>query len=350
MYSLKTVCLLLLFCSIGLLVGCFESDNLPDISHIDIDFEGINYDDEFLAMTSGDNIKSSIEVLKSKFPALTNIYINNVMRFRHPRDTSDIYLDDINGFLASDAVTGLKHRIDSVYTDRSIMDRGFEEAFRYMKYYLPERSTPRVYYMMTEYSVASFIFPESETQDGLGISLDMFMGRDYPYKKLFPTNPSFSDYLTPSFDKAYVVKKGMDAITDDIVGQPQGPRMIDQMILNGKKQYILEQFLPTTPDTILWEYTAAQMDWVTANELNLYSHFTSQEMLYSTDHMAFMKFVNPSPNSPGLPAEAPGRTANYIGYKIIQAYMRRTGASIADLIGETDSQNILNAARYKPSI
>lgn len=347
MYRLINCCTAI---ALLMMMGCFGSDDTPDVSHIQLSIDRVDFDDAFLGLESGDNIQSSMAILREQYPALTKIYIENVMQFRHPRDTNDNYLADVSGFVQSDAVHGLKHRIDSVHIDRSAYDRGFQDAFRYLKHYFPSYSTPRVYYMMTEYTTATFIFPESQSRDGLGISLDMFMGRAYPYKKIFPTNPSFSEYITNSFDKPYVVKKGIDAVIDDLVGYPNGPRMIDVMINNGKKQYLLEKLLPATPDSILWEYPAAQMEWVKQNELNLYSHFTSQEMLYSDNQMDYMKFVNPSPNSPGLPSEAPGRTANYIGYKIIEAYMEKTGSSLEDLIEKKNSQEILNQARYRPRI
>jgi len=332
-------------------MGCLESAGIPDVSDITIELDRVDYDDLFLGLKPGDNIRSEVEILKSKHPILSDIFISNIMQFKSPRDTTDLYLTDINGFLQSDLIHGLKAHIDSVYNDdRSAIDRQFIQAFKYLKHYFPEKETPRIYYLLTEFSYAAFVFPETDTRDGLGISLDMFLGRAYPYKKLFPTNPAFSEYLTLSFDPAYVVKKGMDAIIDDLVGPPKGQRMIDQMIHNGKRQYLLDKLMPQAPDSIKWEFTADQMEWVKSNELNLYSHFTSQKMLYSEDYMKFTKFINPSPNSPGLPEEAPGRTANYIGYKIIQAYMDQSGESLQSLIEEKDTQTILNTARYKPRI
>ena len=331
-------------------MGCFVGDDIPDVSKIDIHLDRVDYDEAFLTMAAGDNIKSEVEMLKSQHPTLTNIYIDNIMQFRRMRDTTDLYLTDINGFLSSDLVHGLKADIDSVYADRNALDLGFEQAFRYLKHYFPDSTTPRLYYLMTEFSYATFIFPESESRDGLGVSLDMFLGREYPYKALFPTNAAFSGYLTASFDKAFVVKKGMDAIIDDIIGPPNGQRMIDQMINNGKKQYLLDKLIPETADSIKWEFTSDQMEWVEINELNLYSHFTSQKMLYSDDQMKYLKFIHPSPNSPGLPEEAPGRTGNYIGYKIIQAYMNQSNGTLQSMIDEKDTQTILNISRYKPRL
>ena len=350
MNRLKTAIAGLLILTILGLMGCFGNNENPDVSEINVDLNRIDFDDAFLGIEPGDDIKSELEILKSQYPNLTDIFIKNIMQFQRPRDTSDLYLNNINGFLESDIIQGLKVDIDSVYRDRSSIDRRFEQAFKYLKHYFPEKNTPRLYYLMTEFSYATFIFPETKTRDGLGVSLDMFLGRSYPYKELFPTNAAFSGYLTASFDQAYIVKKGMDAIIDDMVGNPNGQRMIDQMIHNGKKQYLLDKFLPVTADSIKWEFTADQMDWVKGNELNLYSHFTSQKMLYSDDQMKYLKFIHPSPNSPGLPEEAPGRTGNYIGYKIIQSYMDQSGGSLQSMVDEKDTQTILNTSRYKPRI
>ena len=331
-------------------MGCFADDDTPDVSHIDVQLDRVDYDDVFLSMNPEEDLKPQVETLRVEYPNMTDIYIRNVMQFQRPMDTTELYLADIKGFLSSPEVSRLKYTVDSVYNHRTQLDNGFKKAFQYLKYYFPERLTPRLYYLMSEYSYATFIFPESPTEDGLGVSLDMFLGIDYPYKDIFPTNPAFSEYLSRTFDPAYVVKKGMDAIIDDLVGPPLGQRMIDEMIRNGKKQYLLEKLIPSAPDTILWEFTKSQMDWVKDNELNLYVHFTSQDMLYDTDIMTYSKFVNPSPNSPGLPPEAPGRTGNYIGYKIIEAYMDRSDATLEQMVMDRNIQNILNISRYKPQL
>ena len=50
-----------------------------------------------------------------------------------------------------------------------------------------------------------------------------------------------------------------------------------------------------------------------------------------------------------MPPAAPGRTANYIGWQIVKAYMRRNPeADIQDLIEATDAQQFLQKSRYKP--
>lgn len=72
----------------------------------------------------------------------------------------------------------------------------------------------------------------------------MFLGRNYPYKNIDPTNPNFSGYLTRTFDKDYLTKKTIDLIVEDITGSPGGVRLLDYMVHNGKKLYLLKKFLP----------------------------------------------------------------------------------------------------------
>ena len=92
------------------------------------------------------------------------------------------------------------------------------------------------------------------------------------------------------------------------------------------------------------------MDWVAANESNIYAHLIDQELLYSTLWQDFRKLVDHSPNASGMPAEAPGRTANYIGYRMVDAYMRNNPeTTFEDLLKLNDAQEFLARSKYRPS-
>jgi hypothetical protein len=81
----------------------------------------------------------------------------------------------------------------------------------------------------------------------------------------------------------------------------------------------------------------------------MWAHFLKEELLYSTDFQKFRKLVDYSPSSPGMPPEAPGRTANYMGLKIVEAYMRRyPDLGLQGLTELQDAQYILEQSRYKP--
>ena len=49
-----------------------------------------------------------------------------------------------------------------------------------------------------------------------------------------------------------------------------------------------------------------------------------------------------------MPRQAPARVGYFIGYRIVESYMRRYNISIDELFYETDAKKILNKSKYKP--
>jgi uncharacterized protein YjaZ len=121
------------------------------------------------------------------------------------------------------------------------------------------------------------------------------------------------------------------------------------MIHNGKKLYLLDKILPFKHDTIVTEYSAKQLEWVRANQIQIWSYFTDENLLYETNMARITKYLRPAPSSPGMPQESPGMTANYIGWEIVKAFMKKyPETTIEELIQYEDSQQFLEQARYRP--
>jgi hypothetical protein len=194
-----------------------------------------------------------------------------------------------------------------------------------------------------------FIFEDDGNKDGIAIGLDMFMHPEIDYKMIDPDNTNFSDYVTRSWNEDHIVKKIADLHVNDIAGVSPGNRLIDHMIHNGKILYITDLLLPEVHDTIIHEYSGAQLDWCYENELQMWSFFFDQKLFYEANPTKIAKYIYPSPKSPDMPDAAPGRTANFIGWQIIKAYMdRQPETTIKELINLTDSQLIMEKSKYKP--
>jgi hypothetical protein len=231
----------------------------------------------------------------------------------------------------------------------SDIKKEYDLTYKYFHHYFPDADIANVYTMNTGFNYQRFLFADDNEKNALGVSLDLFLGDDYPYKRLDPQNPSFSKYLTRSFDKEHLVKKTVEILVDDQIGTANGVRMIDHMIHNGKRLYILDHLMPETHDSIIMEYTTKQMQWASNNELSMWGFFFDQELFYETNMMSINKYLSPSPNSPGMPTEAPGRTANYIGWQIVKKFMqKKPKLTMQDLIAHTDAQKLLEESKYKP--
>src|SRR5690606_40895769 len=123
------------------------------------------------------------------------------------------------------------------YMDMTSIREDFATAFRYLQYYFPGNRVPNVYTLISGFGFFPFIFEDGD-RDGLGISLEMFLGSDFPYKSFAGNDPMFSDYLVRTFNKDHLVKKTLDVLVDDLKGPPSGDRLLDLMLHNGIKLYI----------------------------------------------------------------------------------------------------------------
>jgi hypothetical protein len=286
-------------------------------------------------------------MLKAQYPNFTNIFFSKVLPF--VGKTEEEFYANLRGYLGDKRIIKLQDTVSVVFSD---IENGaladLEEAMKFMKYYFFDFEAPNVYTFTSEYTYQKLIFEDGE-KDGIGIGLDMFLGSSYDYKSIDPNNPGFSQYLTRTFSKEYIPKMLMEVLVNDRIGRAPGSRLLDHMIHNGKQLYILDKVLPKIPDSILLEYTTEQTKWVKSNELEMWAFFFDQNLFYESNTMKINKYINPSPNSPGMPAAAPGRTANYIGLQIVKAYMKKhPKTTLNELIAIKDAQKLMDKSRYKP--
>ena len=319
----------------------------PDVSHIEVDFDIIRLD-EIVSKMDTNNISYELDVVMDKYPSAAALYFGTLNPFT-ASSNRDTIAARLGVFLKDPFFKNLQDTIGLVYGDMSDIKKEYTQAYKYFTYYFPEADIANIYTMNTAFNYQRFLFEDDDGSNALGAGLDLLLGDEYPYKRIDPQNPSFSDYLTRSCDKEHIVKKTIEILVDEQIGTANGVRMIDQMIHNGKRLYILDHLMPEAPDSIIIEYTSDQIQWVKENELSMWAYFFDEELFYETNTMVLKKYLSPNPNSPGMPAEAPGRTANYIGWKIVKKYMQRNPkATMQDLIAHSDAQKLLEESKYKP--
>ena len=177
----------------------------------------------------------------------------------------------------------------------------------------------------------------------------MFLGSDFPYKTFAGNEPVFSEYLTRTYHQDFLAKRTLDVVIDDLSGPPRGDRLLDQMIHHGVHLYILRHLMPSAPDTVIFEFTPAQLQWCQDNERALWAHLLTEDLLYSSELRRVQKLIAPAPSVPGMPPEAPGGVANWTGWRIVSALMaRKPELTMLDLLAMEDAQTLLEEAKYRP--
>lgn len=308
--------------------------NIPDVSHIKVDLTVKRFEQDLFTADTTD-VEAMMAQLDEKYPEFfREVFLGKIIP---PLQDPQV----LKLFVTTPNVRRLYDTCTMVYGNFDPYIAQFEEAFRFYKYHFPDRKVPQLITYISEYTLGNFTLEE----DMLGIGLDFFLGPNYPYYNI----TFFPKYLQSSMDKDHLVSKTMHTLAKNRVGEPNGDRLIDRMVHNGKVLYIVDQLLPHTPDSIKLEYSGKQTAWCIDNERQIWSHFLEEDLLYSTKMRDIRKLVDYSPNSPGMPQEAPGRTANWIGWQIVKSYMvRHPDTTLEELIELTDAQELLQKSKYKP--
>ncbi len=335
--SLLAVCgaLVLFFCQ------CKTDSNksvIPKISVAPINAPVIRFEQALFKL---DTLKLSAEVadLQKRYPNICNVYFEKIMAGKTPHQ----FFKELPGFLSDKEVRRVNDTIQNIFKDFTPYQNEINAGFGYYKHYFPTRPIPQVFTFFSMYAYG--ITPPSDST--MGIGLDFFLGENH-YAYNFIENLRFQ-YIRRTLTPAHLSKTFFERLIIDISQALREQRLLDQMLVNGKTQYILEALLPNTPDSIRWAYTQKQFDWTRDNEQRIWAQILKENLLYSTEIQKISKLVNPSPNASGMPPEAPGRIANYIGYKIIASYMNRhPETTFEQLLKLGDAQKILEEAKYKP--
>lgn len=322
-----------------------ERREVPDVSNISANVKIERFEQDLFRLDTS-NMAASLAKLEARYPGFSKVFFNQVLRSKNPAIAPQGHETYVKGFISFPPVRHLFDTCSLVFANMDDVAAQFDQAFRLFKYYLPERRTPdTITTFLSEYSYAGFLYGEN----ALAIGLDLFLGAYYPYARYNPGQEAFSSYLVRTYTRDHIVSKSMQLLIDDLLGPPSGNRMLDAMIFNGKKLYLLDLTMPNTPDSIKLEITSKQTDWLRDNELEMWAFFLDEQLLYSTEWKDIRKYVDYSPNSPGMPEEAPGRTANWMGWQIVKAYMELFPETTPEqLIAMKDAQVLLEKSRYKP--
>lgn len=325
-----------------LLIGactCGKNKHIPDVRNIKVDLKIERFDKLWFSIPENESVEVYLDKLKSQHPHFTTAFEQFILERGKPlpdtttfdKLTRQVYLDK--------HARKLYDTCQQVFGDFKGIEKELTEAFRFYKYYFPKREVPVIYPYISYYSYATPV-----VEGGIGIGLDFFLGENH---KDYYANPNLRNaYIVRTLNKLHLPAKVMYALADDIVGSPTGPRMIDFMVNEGKKLYLLDCFLPHTPDSIKLGWTQRQVDFNESGEKSLYNLLVRENLIYSTKNADFRKFVSPGPFMEGMASENPGNSGSWLGWQMVKQYMDRDDKKDVEAMLRADAQRILQ--RYRP--
>ena len=329
-----------------LTVSCRSDEDkyVPDVSGIEVDAPIRHFDRALFALDTN-AFGPQLAALEADYPEFSAVFFDRVLGADDPRIAPAGREPYLRGFVAFPPLRRLADTTALVFADTTALRDEWEQALTFYRHYFPERPLPDLTTFVSEYSIQGFLYDTNS----VALGLDYFLGADHPYQQYNPGNPNFSSYFTRTFTPEHAIPKAIKLVVDDLTGPVPGNRLLDHLIHEGKKLYLAEQLLPYASDSLLTEFSAAQQAWVADNELEIWSFFLDEDLLYSADFQKFRSYVQYAPTSAGMPEIAPARTGSWLGWQIVRRYMERfPQTTLTALIEQRDAQELLSQSRYKP--
>ncbi len=330
----KTVWLsmgLLLF----VLMSCHRIDKV-DVEAIELPQE-FKYFQEDLFAIPPDDVWGHVDAMLDKYPEFFPVFnmavisIGDMTQFDYDRKLAR--------FLSDPDMRMVYAQTQDLFMPFQ-QKESIHKAFKRYHYYLPEAVVPAVYTHISG-------FNQSVVVDStyLSIALDKYLGVQSKYYQMLRTQ----QYLRQNMHPAKIPTDALWAwLTTEYPDEQDNPSLLDEMVYYGKLHYFMDALFPDTPDSLRWGMPDAKLKWCERNERHMWTYLIENKLLYSTAHKDIVRYVENGPFTSSFSKESPGRTGQWLGYKIVWAYMHKNDVSLADLLAEEDAQKILQASKYRP--
>lgn len=331
------------------LATCKNKKNIPDVSDIKVRLPVERFDENFFSIDTL-NADSGLNELNRKFPDLLPVFLQTIVGVT---DTLGI----------KTFIRLYKPVFDSsqkIYKNFEPIQTELEKAFRFVRYYFPSYKIPSkivtvVGPMNTLNDMAKMpngdMTPNFLGPDFIGISLQFYLGKDFSlYQNEYFINNVVPLYRSRRFSKEFIVADVMKLVSDDIFPDKSNTKpLIEQMIERGKQWWLMDHFIPHTPDYVKTGYTPEQLEWCRENEGLIWSYIVKNENLYANDPATIQTYIGEGPFTRGFSQElSPGNLGSWIGWQIVKKYADNNSGMKPEVIMTATAKQILEEARYKP--
>lgn len=324
----------------ALWTGCGGDGHTP----VPIDQVALRVDigrlDQAVFHTPPDSLQATSLKAQANYGDFYRVYVEDILQGVPLEDPRLVMM--LQRF-ATDPDWSLAQRaVDSVLGDLEPQREEFEEALKRLQVLFPDSLTPRIVAFNSGFNYG--IYP---TDSVLGLGLEWFIGKDHPVigylaPEAFPQfvkDRMRPEMLVPSAMKGWLLVH----YTHDIRGED----LLTNLVETGKVMALLDALLPDTDPALKFAFTKEQLAWCEANEYNIWKDIISKDQLFSKSAEDIGRLMNDGPFTSGLPHESPGHIGEWIGYRMVKAYMAdNPKLTFQHLMGVTDPRVILKS--YKP--
>ncbi|MBP3473050.1 MAG: hypothetical protein J6K41_12645 [Paraprevotella sp.] len=289
--------------------------------------------DEYVSL----NNYASWERMMGQYPQETRLLIEDVMGLG---TVDEAHIErKLRMFCLDSTVQVLFQEVHRLYPDMQAEEEALYAAFAKVKEADDDFPIPRIYTQISALN-QSIVVGDSV----LGISLDKYLGEDFPLYKTY-----YTDYQIRTMKRERIVP---EALFFYLSGEYTLPAWHDEKLLRcmlhiGKLHWIVSRLLdiPLKQELPFDEQAYA---WFESHEADIRAWVRENDMLDNrTPEMKTIMFVQ-RPTTPLFCDEAPGQLGVWLGCRIMSSYMERhPDMGLAELLRMDDYDTMLKESGYE---
>lgn len=281
---------------------------------------------------------SDFDKLKEKYPVFFPLFCSEIIGIGS--DTSNLLPNYMNHFLRDPVIISIKEATDSVYPDLLGTAQDIHRGIDRFEKTISRNDTVKLISYISGFNQSFVSLPGI-----LGLGLDNYLGANSEYYQQL----AIPKYVRKTMDPEFLAVDAVRAwIMSDVVAPDDIVTLLDHMIHEGKILYLLKESISPKKEYKIFRYSKEQLEFCIENERSMWEFIIENELLYSSDHLLISRMTKEAPFIREFGTESPGRVGSWLGFRIVQRYMKRTGTAASDLILMEDSKTILSESRYRP--
>ena len=271
--------------------------------------------------------------------------IRDVAPLFFPDDYNDTMLcKERTDTLMCEAYGAVKERYDK----KAIDDISGECASVFYRYraFFPDVPYPTLYTCMSHWDFNDpILYVESENI--LVVYLDLFLGAE---NKLYQ---GIYDYIRHRMDIKNVGSVLSQHLSQMMVGDRDGYRLVDYVVHYGKVLYLKSLLLDTDDDKKVLDYTDEEYHRAASIERDVWDYFLRQGLLFASSRDYGQRFFDVAPYSVFYTANdksIPWGIGRYVGYNMVKSYMDSNPRCSIDALVSMPSDTLLRYSGYNPHL
>jgi hypothetical protein len=334
--TFKSIFIVLLFLQLGL-VSCSSDPLNVDASDVEVNIDFINMD-SLLAKSNANQIL--------KYHRKWMVEIPEVYEYER------VYCLQINSSAENDVVTGIQNFYKDPFAkrvhaaiNRQFADLTFEkeqliDGFKHLKYHFNDGKIPsKIVFINSCFNVNSL-----STTKEIAIGLDRNLDSKTDVIKELPGS-YFPSWIKEAWNRDFLVRDAICSWVMTHYVMPKGEEtdnvdfnwavncnLAENMIRWGKIMYLTKAALPAASNAIILRYSEEDYKWAQDNEVAFWKYLVDQNFLFKKDEMMVANLLNDGPFTVGLPEKGPDRLGQYLGFRLVEEYVKNTECSPNELL------------------